>query len=96
MYSFFTAYTKSIGLSVETYCPNTDNEGWERKLLQHEPDPIDIFSYEEKIIKLIGQENDPAAPAEVTFVHQVELDVPVMQCLKKMSSYLRLILRRAL
>ena len=31
---------KGIQLSVEAYRPNKDNEGWERKLLQQEPDTI--------------------------------------------------------
>ena len=80
--SFVTAYTKGIHISVEAYCPNKDNEGWERKLIQQESNPIDIFAYEEKSIEFFGQETDPAAPAEVTFVSQVEKYLQAMQRLK--------------
>ena len=60
------------------YCPNKDNKGWERKLPQHKPNPIAIFSFEEKKIEFIGQETDTAAPAEVNFAPQVERDVKAM------------------
>ena len=33
-YSFLKAYMKVIHLSVETYLPNKDNEGWKRELIQ--------------------------------------------------------------
>ena len=46
-----------------------------------------------KNIEFIGQEIDPVAPAEVTFVHQVEQDVQAMQCLTNLMSPLMLILR---
>ena len=41
---------KYIHLSVEAYHPIKENEGWDSKLLQQEPDHIDIFAYEEKIL----------------------------------------------
>ena len=47
-YYFLTDYMKGIHLSVEAYRPNKDNGGWERKLLQQEPNPIDIFVLEKK------------------------------------------------
>ena len=47
---FLTAYMKGTHLSVEAYFPNKDKEGQERKLFQQEPNPIDIFAYEEKIL----------------------------------------------
>ena len=49
-YSFLTAQMKYIHLSVEAYHPIKENEGWDSKLLQQEPDHIDIFAYEEKIL----------------------------------------------
>ena len=33
-YYLLTDYMKGIHLSVEAYCPNKDNEGWERELIQ--------------------------------------------------------------
>ena len=41
---------KGIHLSVETYFRKKYNESWEREIIQQEPDPIDIFAYEEKNI----------------------------------------------
>ena len=79
---FVTDYTKVIHISVEAYCPNKDSEGWERKLIQQEPNPINIFVYEEKSVEFFGQETNPAAPAEVTFVPQVEKCFQAMQRLK--------------
>ena len=45
-YSFLTTDLKGIHISVEAYHPNKDNDGWERKLLQQEPDPINTFAFE--------------------------------------------------
>ena len=45
-YFFLIDYMKGIHLSVEAYHPNKDNDGWERKLLQQEPDPINTFAFE--------------------------------------------------
>ena len=91
-YSLITACKKGINLLVEEYRPKKDNGGWERELIQQEPDPIDIFAYEEKNIKFIGQETDPTAPAEVTFVSQFEQDVQDMQRPTKFMSPLMMLL----
>ena len=71
-YYLLKDYMKGIHLSVETHRPNKDNEGWERELIQQAPDPIHIFAYEEKNIKLIGQGTNTAAPVEVNFLPRVE------------------------
>ena len=42
-YYFLTDFMIGTHLSVEVYFTNQDNAVWERKLLQQEPDPIDIF-----------------------------------------------------
>ena len=55
VYCTLTYSLLTIQLSVEGYLPNKDNGGWGHELLQQEPNPIDIFAYEEKIIKFIGQ-----------------------------------------
>ena len=70
---------RGINLSVEAYRPNKDNGGWEQELIQQEPNTIDIFAYEEKNIKFIGQETYPAAPSEVKISPQFEYDVQAMQ-----------------
>ena len=49
-YYFLTDYMKGIHLSLEFYRPRKYNKGWERKLLQQEPDTIDVFALEEKNI----------------------------------------------
>ena len=36
---------KGIHTSVEAYCTNNTNKGWERELIQQEPNPIDIFDF---------------------------------------------------
>ena len=87
-YSLYERYTP-LSISVS---PNKDNEGWERKLIQQEPNPIDIFAYEEKNIDFIGQETDPAAPAEVAFIPQVERYVQAMQQLKNFPSPIMVLL----
>ena len=48
--SFLAAYVKVIHLSVKAHLPQKYNEVWERELLQQEPDPIDIFDFEEENI----------------------------------------------
>ena len=49
-YYFLISDMKGIHLSVETYFRKKYNESWEREIIQQEPDPIDIFAYEEKNI----------------------------------------------
>ena len=44
-YYFLTDYMKGIHTSVEAYCTNNTNKGWERELIQQEPNPIDIFDF---------------------------------------------------
>ena len=83
---------KGIQLSVEAYRPNKENEAWERKLLQQEPNTIDIFVFEEKNIEFIGHETYPAVLVEVTSPPQVEQYVQAMQCLKKFPSSLMVLL----
>ena len=39
---------KGVYLSSKEYFPNKENEGWERELIQQEPNPIVIFYFEEK------------------------------------------------
>ena len=63
---------QGIHLSLEAYHPNKYNGGWECELLQQEPAPIGIFTYEEKNIQFIGQETCPAAPAEESLPPQVK------------------------
>ena len=55
-----------------------------------------MFAYEEKNIEFIGQETNPIAPAEVTFVPQVEIDVKTIQRLTKLPSPLMVLLRPVL
>ena len=55
-----------------------------------------MFAYEEKNIEFIGQETNPVAPAEVTFVPQVEIDVKTIQRLTKLPSPLMVLLRPVL
>ena len=91
-YSLITACKKGIKLSVEEYRPKKDNGGWERELIQQEPDPIDIFAYEEKNIKFIGQGTDPAATSEVTPPPQVEQCVQSIQSLTNLPPPLMVLL----
>ena len=91
-YSFLTDYIKGIHLSVEAYRPNKDYGGWERKLLQQEPNPFDIFVLEKKKIEFVGQETNTAAPEEVIFSPQVERYVQAMQHLTNLPSPLMFLL----
>ena len=70
MFSWFILHSRIPSLQpilgvltsqMKAYRPNKNNEHWEQELIQQEPNNIDIFAYEEKNIKFIGQETDPAA-----------------------------------
>ena len=61
-YYLLTANMKVIHLSVESYSPNKDNEVWERKLIQKEPNTIDIFLMKRKKINSLARKPIPKHP----------------------------------
>ena len=61
-YYLLTDYMEVIHFSVESYIPNKDNEVWEQKLIQKEPNTIDIFLMKRKKMNSLARKPIPKHP----------------------------------